>query len=173
MASDTRPSLVLQALPPLLLLGPAMSTHGPSLQMVSGLYVLVGLFSIFRVGYLLLRPDTPRRSLIRPAMAVVICTLILSVISYSLTTARQFAEETASRVQAECSEQGRCPPFIEDWWPRGDRYSSQTKYGQLLQWPILYHTDGQTFEVRMYKALDFSELWTGGVDNPLAKLRGF
>jgi hypothetical protein len=136
---------------------------------MSGLFILVSLISVFRVGYLLLHPDKPRHGLIRPTTAVVICALILSYINLSLAHVRHFAEETASEIQAECNEQRRCPQRIEGWTRRGDRYSSQTKYGRWVEWPILYHTDGQQFEVLLYKTFDLGERWTGGVAKPLAK----
>jgi hypothetical protein len=164
MASNKRPSSLLQVAPPLLLLWPASTTHGPALYVTGGLFFLIGMVSLFRIAYLLLHPDKPYARLLRPSIAAGICALAALYTHASLVPAREFASVTATRLQAECNRQNVCPRSIAGWQPRGDRYSSRIDYGKRVHWPVLYHSDGERFEVRLYKALDVGESWSGGVD---------
>ncbi|MGH8061586.1 MAG: hypothetical protein ACREO7_06180 [Pseudoxanthomonas sp.] len=117
-----------------------------------------------RIAYLLLHPDKPYARLLRPSIATAICALAILYTHASLVPAREFASATASRLQAECNRQHACPKTVTGWQPRHDRYSSRIDYGKRVRWPVLYHSDGKRFEVRLYKALDVGESWSGGVD---------
>lgn len=165
MTDTTKPSLTLQVLPPLLLLWPASTTHGPILYLAGGLFALVAFVSLLRIAYLLLHPDRPYPRLLRPALAVAICALALLHAHLSLVAVRTFARETAMHVQNICKMQRGCPMTIKGWQPRRDRYSSQMNYGRWVQWPVLYRSDGKHFEVRLYKAFDMGESWTGSAGN--------
>ena len=125
--------------------------------------MLVGLVSIFRIGYLMLHHDKPRGRFIRPTMAAGICVMAMLHTHLSLVPARKLATDTASWAQAQCEERRSCPAAIEGWQPRHDSYSSQTRSGRWVKWPVLYRSDGKRFVVRLYKFLDVGETWAGGV----------
>ena len=165
MTDDTKPSLLLQVAPPIFLLWPASTTHGPSLYLANGLFGLVGLVSCLRVAYFLLHPDRPYRRLLRPVLAASNCLLASLHTQRSLMPARKFAKDTAARIQAQCDLQGQCPTAISGWPTRNDTYSSQINSGTWVQWPVLYHPDGKGFTIRLYKALDINEAWSGGVND--------
>ena len=159
-----------QIAPPLLLLWPASTTHGPSAYYLRGFLTLLALISVCRALYLLFHPEKPYLKLIRPSLTLLIAGLALIYIHGSLKPVRAFMNETATRIQAECNQQGQCPKALQGWSVRKDRYSSQIMNGSWIKWPVLYHTDGKNFELRLYKLLDDAEYISGGVSTPLQLL---
>lgn len=163
---EERRSLAASVLPPLLLLWPASTTHGPGLFFAGALFLLVGLVSLVRIAWLLLRPERSRSMLLRPVLAVAICGLALAYTQASLVPAREFAREAAAAVQRQCDLERKCPAAIAGWPARHDAYSSQISVGQRVKWPLMYHSDGGQFHIWLYKALDVGEQWSGGVSPP-------
>ena len=161
--TTSRATLALQILPPLLLLWPASTRHGPAIAMFGGIFVIAALFSLFRLAFLFLRPGRPIYKFYRPILTLAICVLVFAHVQLSLRPAREFAKRTASEIQAQCDTHRQCPKTIPNWTPRHDRYSSQTMSGSWVRWPIWYYSDGKRFEVRLYFLLDSGEQWEGGV----------
>ncbi len=161
--TPSRAKIALQILPPLLLLWPASTRHGPAIVMFGGIFVIAAAYSLFRLASLFLRPGRSSYHFYRPTLTLAICMLVFAHVQLSLRPARAFAKKTASEVQAQCDIHRQCPKTIPDWTPRHDRYSSQTMYGSWVQWPVWYYSDGKRFEVRLYFLLDSGEQWEGGV----------
>ena len=161
--TPSRATVALQVLPPLLLLWPASTRHGPAILMLGGIFVIAAVFSLFRIAFLFLRPDRPHYKFYRPMLTLVICLIVFAHVQLSLRPARDFAKRTASEIQAQCDTHRQCPKTIPNWTPRHDRYSSQTVAGSWVRWPIWYYSDGKHFQVRLYLLLDSGEQWEGGV----------
>ena len=159
----SRTTPAFQILPPMLLLWPACTRHGPAIAMFGGIFVIAAMFSLFRLAYLFLRPGRPTFKFYRPVLTLAICVLVFAHVQLSLRPAREFAKRTAAEIQAQCDMHRQCPKTIPNWTPRHDRYSSQTMSGSWVRWPIWYYSDGKRFEVRLYFLLDSGEQWEGGV----------
>ena len=154
---------IVQIVPPLLLLWPASTRHGPALVIFAALLIWVGAFCVIRILLLFAQMNRPRIRFLRPTLTLLVCVLTFMHMHISLRPARAFAEKTASEIQAQCKAHRQCPRVIDGWEPRHDRYSSQVMVGQWVRWPVMYHSDGNKFDIWLYILLDTGEAWSGSV----------
>jgi len=167
VSEQTHRNLAWQILPPLLLLWPASTRNGPTLYIAGVLFLIVSVFSVISILIHPLRENNERIKLVRPILSVTICALAFLHTHLSLHPARIYVNELSKHIQKQCNRQSQCPASIPGWPSKSGHYSSASTYGSYVKWPILYHSNGSEFELRLYIALDIGESSTGGVQKAL------
>ncbi len=94
------------------------------------------------------------KRLVRPVLTTAIVIISLYSVTISLNLAEKYAMELANQIHQDCNQNSACPKHIEGWQIRNDAFSSDTVYGGLAKYRILYRTNGTEFEIMVRRSID-------------------
>jgi len=108
---------------------------------------------------------------IRPALTLLIFSLVAISVRLSLISADEFGIETAKRIKSVADANGICPKKLEGWEPdfrdANDSIMFYGKYG--TKYPIKYtpSKDLKEFTIKVRHHIDYALFIYGGVNVPL------
>lgn len=162
-AEFNRPSaLAAQFLPPVAVLWPLLARSDSVLYLGAAFAVVVAVLSSLGLVTKLSRNRQGRGRLLRPALALLMSTLVLVYFTGERNLARLRVNGLANSLQRQCQHFGRCPKTILGWDQSKERFASSLVEGDRVQHHYLYFYNGRHFELHLDLWGDFDEAAQGG-----------
>jgi len=155
---------LFQVIPPLLMLGVfVITSNGTSLVFLVGLLLLPVLVSFVSIIVRLISFKKKKYFLVRPVLTISTFILVVVIANWTYQVALDQTVSEAEAVHRLCNENSSCPEKPVGW-RINDSWVSRNDLGFWLKYTASYHSDNDSFTIRLYRGPDVGEIVTGGVN---------
>ncbi len=127
--------------------------------------ILWSLISLISIIAKLIFFNKRKYHLVRPALTVAVFILIFVIAHWTYQMALDQTIDEAKKIQHHCNQYRGCPAAPAGWHSDRSRIR-KTDLGIWLKYSASYHSDGESFSIRLYQGPDLGEVINGGVGVP-------